>query len=115
MSSEQYALAEARTDRLMSRMAYWNLARISQYPMQSAIEEYDVSIGQATARRRQTARRSAQVAVEEEADTQNKRQKTSTEDSDDSDDSADEKKEGEGAHAAENTAAPASNEEAATA
>ena len=111
MSADDFALAEARTDRLMSRIGYWNLPRLSQYSLKSAVKEYDVSIANVT---RQTAPRTGRT-VAEEAATQNKRQKTSTEDSDDSDDSADEKKEGEGAHAAENTAAPASNEEAATA
>ena len=44
MSADDFALAEARTDRLMSRIGYCNLPRLSQYPLKSAVKEYDKSI-----------------------------------------------------------------------
>ena len=67
MSADDFALAEARTDRLMSRIGYWNLPRLSQYPLKSAVKEYEKSIEYVT-RRRQTAPRTGRTVAEEAAD-----------------------------------------------
>ena len=66
MSADDFALAEARTDRLMSRIGYWNLPRLSQYPLKSAVKEYEKSIE--LTRGRQTAPRTGRTVAEEAAD-----------------------------------------------
>ena len=66
MSADDFALAEARTDRLMSRIGYWNLQRLSQYPLKSAVKEYEKSIE--LTRGRQTAPRTGRTVAEEAAD-----------------------------------------------
>ena len=67
MSADDFALAEARTDRLMSRIGYWNLPRLSQYSLKSAVKEYYKSIEYVT-RRRQTAPRTGRTVADEAAD-----------------------------------------------
>lgn len=47
MSAAEFALALSRTDHLMNRLAHWNLCRISQSSLATAIKDYETSIERA--------------------------------------------------------------------